>query len=46
MTYTMGLKPAVKSKLKDIVSKLKHIEYVCEEVIWQVDEEKEEVDKV
>jgi len=46
MTYTMGLKPAVKSKLKDAVNKLKHIERLCEEVRWQVEEVKEEVDKI
>ena len=44
--HVMGLKPEIKVLLSDIVTKVKNIEYLCEEVRWQVEEVKEEVDKL
>ena len=46
MTHVTGLKPAVKSKIKDVVNKIKHIERLCEEVRWQVEELPDEVDEI
>ena len=44
--HVMGLKPEIKVLLSDIINKVKNIEYLCEEVRWQVEEVKEEVDKL
>ena len=44
--HVMGLKPEIKVLLSDIVTKVKNIEYLCEEVRWQVEKAKEEMDKL
>ena len=37
---------AAMRKIKDVVNKIKHIERLCEEVRWQVEELPDEVDEI